>query len=96
MKDCPKQHLNLILFIQFISVFLVYRNFFPNGEISPNLATLFSGQLVVIPMLTVWKVRTSLACVLLLCNTTARQIIKIFASEGWMFYLGTNQTIHFV
>jgi hypothetical protein len=66
----------------------------PNGEISPNLVTLFPGQLVVIPMLTVWKVRTSLACVLLLCNTTARQIIKIFASEGWMFYLGTN--IHFV
>ena len=53
----------------------------------------FKAQAIVIPMLTVFKARDSLICIVLLISTVVRHLIKGFSSEPWMFYLGKKSKV---
>ena len=46
------------------------------------------AQVILIPLLTLLNIRNSLVCMLVILSVMARHIVKAFAFEPWMFYLG--------
>ena len=57
-------------------------------KVDLNHSCFSPGQVVLIPLLTLLNIRNSLVCMVLILSVMGRHIVKAFAIEPWMFYLG--------
>ena len=57
-------------------------------KVDLNSSCFSSAQVILIPLLTLLNIRNSLVCMLVILSVMARHIVKAFAVEPWMFYLG--------
>ena len=57
-------------------------------KVDLNHSCFSPAQVILIPLLTLLNIRNSLVCMLVILSVMARHIVKAFAFEPWMFYLG--------